>query len=359
MNRERLGKVPWLLAILLLALAACTSGGESGAAPAASGAEGEEAGETGGIQYEGGEPTAAFAYSGPQPATGTGNVVGRLLWNGQPVIGLPVKLCDEIEFFGGCQGQEYDATTDDSGVFLFADIPPMTYGLTFHALESDDWMYFTSGIMDARDFEVTVGDVLNVGDQNIVRYDMKLVQPAEDSQLSEPRPTLEWEAYPEADTYEITLDADRGYSIFLFEELEETSIAPTQDLLTCGYAWYVKAYNAQGIQIAETDGMWHFEEINQPYTCFVTGLSPADGASAPAGDLTLAWDAHELAAYYKINMYGADDSSINPLDFVQADTNGYAVTQTIQPGTYTWVVYAYDAAGDFFAFSDTYTLIVQ
>lgn len=358
MNRMSLSNTPWLLVILLLALAACTSGGGTGAAPAASGGGGE-AGEAGGVQFEGAAPTASFEYTGPQPASGTGNVVGRLLWNGQPVIGLPVKLCDEIEFFGGCQGQEYETATDDSGVFLFADIPPMSYGLTFHALESDDWMYFTSGILDARDFEVTAGDVLNVGDQNIVKFDIQSVQPAEESQLSEPRPMLEWEAYPEAAYYEITLDSDRGYSVFLFEELEGTSISPTQDLLTCGYGWYVKAYNAQGVQIAETDGMWHFEEINQPYTCYVTGLSPADGATASAGSLTLTWDAHGLAAYYKINMYGADDSSINPLDFVQADTNSYTVTQTIEPGTYSWVVYAYDQNGDFFAFSDTTTLIVQ
>ncbi|MCL5429017.1 MAG: carboxypeptidase-like regulatory domain-containing protein [Chloroflexi bacterium] len=354
-----LRKMPWLLAILLLALAACTAaGGESGAAPAADSGGGEVE-QSGGIQFEASEPTAAFEYSGPAPAAGAGNVVGRLLWNGQPVIDLPVKLCDEIEFFGGCQGQEYDTTTDSSGVFVFADIPPMTYGLTFHSLESDDWMYFTSGILDARDFEVTAGDVLNVGDQNIVKFDVQLVQPAEESQVSQARPVLEWQAYPEADYYEITLSSQRGYSIFLFDELQETSIASTEDLLNCNYGWYVKAYNDQGIQIAETEGIWHFDEVNQPYSCYVTGLSPADGATASAGNLTLTWDLHELAAYYKINMYGADDSSINPLDFVQADTNSYTVTQTIEPGTYSWVVYAYNEAGDFFAFSDTYTLVIQ
>lgn len=357
MSLKSLSKIPWLLAATVLVLSACSAGSGSGGAPAQSSGGGEQPAQ-GGIQFEGGEPTAAFEYSGPAPASGTGNVVGRLLWNGQPVIGVPVKLCDEIEFFGGCQGDEYDATTDDTGVFLFADIPPMTYGLTFHALESEDWYYFTSGILDAQDFEVTPDETLNVGDQNIVRYDLKSVSPAEDVEISEPRPTLEWEAYPDAAYYEVTLDSDRGYSVFLFEETQETSITSTQDLLNCGYSWYIKAYNSNGVQIAETDGMWDFTETGQPYDCNVTGLSPADGASASASGLTLNWDAHGLAAYYQINLYSADDSSINPLDFVRADTNSYTVTQTIEPGTYNWVVYAYDTNDNFFAFSDTFTLIV-
>lgn len=357
MSPRRFSKFPWLLAAAILVLTACSSSG-GGGAPAQPTSGGQDGGQQGGIQFEGSEPIAAFEYNGPAPASGTGNVVGRLLWNGQPVIGVPVKLCDEIEFFGGCQGDEYDSTTDDSGVFLFADIPPMTYGLTFHALDSEDWYYFTSGIMDAQDFEVTAGDILNVGDQEIVRYDMKAVSPAQDAEIPEPRPMLEWEAYPEAAYYEVTLDSDRGYSVFLFEETEETSITSTQDLLNCGYSWYIKAYNSNGMQIAETDGMWDFTETGQAYDCNVTGLSPADGASASASGLTLTWDAHGLAVYYQINLYSADDSSINPLNFVQADTNSYTVTQTIEPGTYNWVVYAYDQNDNFFAFSDTYTLVV-
>jgi hypothetical protein len=154
------------------------------------------------------------------------------------------------------------------------------------------------------------------------------------------------------------LSAERGLSIFLFEQMQATSAAPNIDLLTCNYGWYVKAYNASGIQIAETDGIWHFDEVGQPYDCLVTGLSPADGASASAGGLTLTWDAHGLAVYYQVNMYGADDSSINPLNFVRTQTNSYTITQTIEPGTYNWVVYAYDQSDNFFAFSDTFTLIV-
>ncbi len=356
MKRISFRKAAWVLAILLLTLAACTPAAGGGEPAQSSG--GGDTGQQGGIQFEGGQPTAAFEYNGPAPASGTGNVVGRLLWNGQPVIGVPVKLCDEIEFFGGCQGTEYDATTDNSGIYLFANIPPMTYGLTFHALESDSWVYVTSGLLDAQDFEVAANQTLNVGDNIIIKYDMQSIGPAEDAQISEPRPVIEWEAYPDAASYEVTLDSDRGYSVFLFEETQETSMTPTSDLLTCGYSWYIKAYNSSGIQIAETEGMWHFAEIGQPYDCYVTGLSPADGASASAGNLTLTWDAHGLAAYYQINMYNADDSSINPLDFVRADANSYTVTQTIEPGSYNWVVYAYDQNDDFFAFSDTFTLIV-
>jgi hypothetical protein len=75
-------------------------------------------------------------------------------------------------------------------------------------------------------------------------------------------------------------------------------------------------------------------------------------------DIELSWDAHDLAAYYQINMYNADDSSISVLDFVRTESPSYTITQRVEPGTYIWVVYAHDQTDDFFAFSATYSLVV-
>jgi hypothetical protein len=338
--------------LLTLMISACASGGAE--QPQSSG--GVEATQ-GGIQYQG-QP-AEYVYSGPAPASGTGNVAGRLLWNGQAVIGVPVKLCEEIDYLSGCSGVGFDATTDNSGVYVFSNVTPNTYGLTFHSLDSDDWVYLTSGLLDASEFEVTADQTLNIGDTDVVRYDMKQVSPAEDTQVSEARPQLEWEAYEGADYYEIVMNSDRGSSIFSFDRVDGTSISPAQDLLTCNYSWYVRAFNAGGVQIGETDGFWHFEETGQPNDCYVTGLNPADGASASASGLTLNWNAHPLAAYYEVDLYNADDTSVEPLEYVRADSNAYNVTQNIDPGTYYWSVYAYDQSGNLFAYSDTYTLVIQ
>src|SRR4051812_6578360 len=41
-----------------------------------------------------------------KPAPGTGNVQGKVLFNGKPVENIEVKLCEKFnQFFGGCEGK--------------------------------------------------------------------------------------------------------------------------------------------------------------------------------------------------------------------------------------------------------------
>ncbi len=349
---------------------ACSLGGytlspvDSGAGGAAQ--PGSQPATTGGaaatpgsLVVSAGLPTPTpYVYDGPAPAAGTGHVVGRLLWNGMPVVGNEVKLCEEIQLIGGCEGREFATTTDEAGVYLLADIPTGEYGLAFMALDREGWQFVTSGIIRAAGFEVQDGEVTEVGDMHISKQDVALVGPADEAILSEARPTITWAAYPDAAYYEVYLTGGMGQSIFSSLETTETSLTVAVDLQNCEYHWSVEVYNSQNIQIAETNGLWYFDIIDQPYTCEITGLSPADGASASATNLTLTWDTHGLAKVYKIHLYNVDDRNIKPLDFVETTTNSYAVTQSIPAGTYEWVVYYYDATDELLGFSDTYTLYI-
>ncbi|TAK13588.1 MAG: hypothetical protein EPO32_04660 [Anaerolineae bacterium] len=334
--------------------------GGGGAQPAdAGGGDSGSAATPGALVIAAGPPTPTpYVYDGPAPAAGTGIVVGRLLWNGLPVVGNQVKVCAEIKFIGGCEGEEYATVTDDKGVYVIKDVPAGEWGLAFLALDAEGWQYVTSGFINAAGFDVTDGAVTEVGDMHISKQDMTLVSPADEAVLSEARPTITWAAYPEAAYYEVSLSGQKGQYLFLGYETTETSLTAPADLQNCEYHWSIEAYNASGIQIAETDGLWYFDIIDQPYACEITGLSPADGASASAANLTLTWDAHGLAAVYKIHLYNADDSSVKILDFVETTTNSYAVTQTIPAGTYEWVVYYYDATDELLGFSDNYTLYI-
>jgi hypothetical protein len=81
--------------------------------------------------------------AGPPPAPGTGNVTGRILWDGEPVADLEIKLCEEVSLVRGCSGLEFNTATDETGTYLLADCVPGEYGLVAHALEADRWLYVT------------------------------------------------------------------------------------------------------------------------------------------------------------------------------------------------------------------------
>jgi hypothetical protein len=312
-----------------------------------------------GIPKVAGPPTPTpFIYAGPLPAAGTGGVYGRLLWNGAPVQGVEIKLCDEIKFFGGCEGAEFPTTTDANGVYAILDVPPGTYGLTFKALDADTWYFVTSGILNAKDFQINAGDMVNMGDHLTVRVDVVILSPQEDERLEIARPTLSWQPYPEAAYYELTFHSDRAGSMIHRKQMTETTFVMDRDLQSCDYSFSIEVYNVSEEIIAEYDGWRRFSVRGMPTSCVMHALTPADGASAPANGIILTWEPHALAANYKIHMYNADDSSFKVLDFVTTSETSYAVTQTVPPGTYTWVVYAYDAYDESLGFTDAFTLHV-
>ena len=181
------------------------------------------------------DPTPVI-YQGPPPSAGTGGVYGRILWNGKPVEGLEVKLCDEIKFIGGCEGLEYPTYTGKDGVYVILNVPPGTYGLTFRAIDSDTWYYITSRVLNSKDFEILADQMIDMGDNHTVRTDVVILTPQEDERLSISRPTLSWEPYPEAAYYELTFHSGRAGSMIGSKKITTTSFVLDRDLQTCDYS---------------------------------------------------------------------------------------------------------------------------
>ena len=296
-------------------------------------------------------PTA-FVYQGEQPSGGFGGVYGRMLWNGKPVMGLEVKLCQEIKYFGGCEGEEYANITKADGSYAILNVPPRAYGLTYKALDSDSWYYVTSGILDAKNFEIPANQMVNVGDHHTIRTDLNILTPQEDERLSVARPSLSWAPYPEAAYYELTFHSGRGGSLIHRKQMTETSFMLDRDLQSCDYSFDIEAFNAQEQVIAEYDGWRRFDVGGQPVSCKMVALSPADGATVSASALTLTWEPHAWAKTYKLYMYLKSDSKQTILDFVETREASYKVTQNVPAGEYYWVVYAYDEFGDGLGFTD-------
>jgi hypothetical protein len=285
--------------------------------------------------------------AGPPPAPGTGNVIGRILWNGQPVSDLETKLCEEVSLVRGCSGLEFGTSTDETGTYLFTDITPGDYGVVAHALDADRWLYVTAGLgPGARKYSVAPDEILYVGDQHIFKSDLKHMTPDEADQVDMATPTLSWEPYADAVYYELYLAPENGDALLVSHRADDSQIALDSGLLNCRYTWKVEAFNAQEVKIAESDGYSHFSVTGQPASCYVGIIAPVGDAEVSGSGLNLSWEPHPLAAFYKIQMWN-DTESGRPkvLDFVEVREPNYAFSETLAPARYVWSVYAYAETG--------------
>ena len=51
---------------------------------------------------------------------------GQVLYDSNPAVGVKVRLCEEIEFFGGCKGATYQAVTDATGSYSIDKVKSVT-----------------------------------------------------------------------------------------------------------------------------------------------------------------------------------------------------------------------------------------
>lgn len=306
-------------------------------------------------------PTPALNLDIPQPQPGTGSIAGRLLWNGEPVVGTEVKLCEQMGMFSGCEGLQFSASTDPNGIYLLANVTPGEYALVFHALDRDSWVYITSSFIKAKKFPVEADMTLVLEDQHLYKYDLKQLSPLDEAQVSESQPTFTWEAYPSAAYYDVYLAPEGALSTILrVDRHTGTEITPDRDLLACEYVWQIEAYNEQGVMIAKNDGYFHFTVIDQPVSCHIAITSPADQAQVDANNVKLTWEPHPLAAYYKLVVWKEDVAGEAVVDYARIDNaTSYTFDQALSPAEYIWSVYAYTSADDMVAAAPLYYFYVR
>jgi hypothetical protein len=264
-----------------------------------------------------------------------------------------------VKLLGGCEGAQYSATTDSNGQYVITEVAPGEYAMVVRALDVDKWLYITAGLgISARKYSVTAGQTLTVGDQSIHKFDLRQTYPAEDENINEATPTLKWDAYPAAAYYEVYLTQEKGSAILLNQKTEENEFTLPNPLLACKFTWQVEAFNAQGVQIAEPDGYSHFNVVNQPTSCYLIITNPLDRASVTGTGLSLSWEAHPMAAYYKAVVFKEKIGGDKVLDYAQVNGTSYAFSQSLAAGEYVWWVSAYNQSGDQIAGSDVYYFTV-
>jgi hypothetical protein len=194
-----------------------------------------------------------------KPAAGKSNVQGRVLFNSQPAPNIEVKLCEKFNrFLGGCEGQTYTASTDESGEYLIKDVPPGIYeGLIAKVFDTPYFVFATSGFIGSAKYELEADQTFFAPDSNLFKSDLKLLNPKAGAKVPAENLELKWESYPSATYYKFSVNADSGSGAetnydYINKRVDGTSYVLDTPLKPGTYRITVNAYNSNDVKLAES-----------------------------------------------------------------------------------------------------------
>lgn len=196
-----------------------------------------------------------------EPAAGTGNIQGKVLFNDKPAADIQVTLNEKFSTIIGPSGKSYTARTNKDGVFVVRNVPPKEYeGLTARVFDTPMVVFMQSGIMSARKYKVEADKTLFVDPTNLFKSDLKVLAPKASATVKEAQPTFKWQAYPDAAYYKVSLYADdfKNSPGVYDQRVDGTSLQVAKPLQKDGYRIQVKAYNSQDHKIAESPDDYKF-----------------------------------------------------------------------------------------------------
>ena len=275
------------------------------------------------------------------PAAGKSNAVGRVLFDGEGVADIDVKMCDDVGGFSGCRGASYEAKTNADGYYLIDNVPPGSYGLMVRVFKTNKFVYPMTGIMTASKFKLQADKTLAVRNVNLWKRNLKATTPVNGTTVSEARPRLAWDEYPGAHNYKVRLRSTGGGTVS-FPRLETglTNVTPDRSLLNGNYTWEVEAYNVEGTKIAETASRSNFKVSGQKGSNKVELLTPARSAKVGSSGLVLKWTPNPLADEYRVYLKGSGQKK-SILGFKSQIGTSKKIDQTLPSGKYYWSVNAY------------------
>jgi hypothetical protein len=206
--------------------------------------------------------TTASAETGVEkikPAPGTGNVQGKVLYNGKPVENIEVKLCEKFNrFFGGCSGKSFTAKTDKDGEYVITNVEPNVYeGLMARVFDTPSYVFATSGIagLSSAKYEIAADKTLFISPTHLFKGDLKTVNPKAGAKVSVQNLELKWNEYPDAAYYKFSIYPEEMSvtSPYVNERVEATSFSIDKPLQKGTYRWQVTAYNSSDQKLSESD----------------------------------------------------------------------------------------------------------
>jgi hypothetical protein len=193
-----------------------------------------------------------------KPSPGTGNVQGKVLYNGKPVENIDVRLCETFSrFLSGCGGQVFTAKSDKDGDYVITNVPPKEYeGLTVRVFDTDSYVFATTGIagISAAKYNVEADKTLFVDPTHLFKADLNLTDPKAGSSITTQDVEFKWDAYPDAAYYKLTLTPDQhlSESRIVNQRVDGTSFKSPKPLDKGSYQWRVEAFNAANRKLSES-----------------------------------------------------------------------------------------------------------
>lgn len=191
-----------------------------------------------------------------KPEAGKANVQGKVLYNGKPVEGVEVKLCETFNrFIGGCDGETFKTKTDTNGEYLIANIAPKIYeGLLVRVFDTKDYIFATQGFgITSAKYKIEADKTFFAPETNLFKDDLKVQNPKNNAKIDAKDLDVKWDAYPDAAYYKLSLspenyDADSSISE---QKIEATDYKVEKNLKAGAYILRLSAYNANDIKLAE------------------------------------------------------------------------------------------------------------
>ncbi|HVK36960.1 MAG TPA: carboxypeptidase-like regulatory domain-containing protein [Candidatus Kapabacteria bacterium] len=253
LSRARYARLWFALVALGLLSSACGDAGDGD--DAASSGDSTVASST---SEESGSSAGVEGVERSKPAPGTGNVQGEVLYNGKPVAGIEVTLCEEFNRFGnGCGGATFMATTDSTGTYVITGVPPKKYGaLLAKVFDTESYVFATTGItgLSSETYDVVADKTLFMRPTNLFKSDLKVSSPKAGSSVAAQGLALAWDSYPDAAYYKFSLFPDSAavMSPYITYRVDSNGFAVAKPLTPGEYRLEVEAFNDKDIKLAET-----------------------------------------------------------------------------------------------------------
>src|SRR5215211_3432548 len=206
----------------------------------------------------GNEPAPVEGVEKVKPAPGTGNVQGKVLYNGAPVENIDVRLCETFSrFLSGCGGKIYTAKSDKEGDFVITNVPPKEYeGLTVRVFDTDSYVFATTGIagISSEKYNVVADKTLFVRPTHLFKGDLKVVNPKAGSTVSGQDLELKWEPYADATYYKFSLSPNNHQITppYISQRVDDASFKVNKPLEKGEYRFKVEAFNKADKKLSET-----------------------------------------------------------------------------------------------------------